>query len=198
LSGKSKRLLAAVFLAASLIALAGSLTQLYLSYVRPKEEVTLYLGRMSNSNGWDSLKWSFQSPGQILVGDVVFGNLTLCCLNSLPTEVPVLYILTYEQFQKVQSENGPPTQFVASTGFFDVKNFTFSGPMKSDILSFRFLAPNTTTYYFWFYTRGTSAYTLDVYVRRLQETRSLDQIAAIASVISGLLTVLSAVFVKRS
>jgi hypothetical protein len=88
-----------------------------------------------------------------------------------------------------------PTQYVATTGF-GIDNYTFSGPMKSHILGFRFQAPSTTTYYFWFLTRGTSNYTLDIYARRVQG-ESIDLYAAMWSVVSALVAVVSGISIRR-
>ena len=193
---KKRKIIAAVVLVFWLINLIVSGAQLYISYAQPKEKVTLPLGRLSENRG-SSFGWEFEAPGQILTGDIVYGNLTLCCIENLPSQsqVPVLYILTFEQHQTFQTRNGVPTQFVATTGF-GIDNYTFSGPMKSHILGFRFRAPSTTTYYFWFLTRGTSSYTLDVYAIRVQG-RSIDLLVATWSVISAFLAVVSLIFVRR-
>jgi hypothetical protein len=111
--------------------------------------------------------WIADSPVSIESNQVLFGNVTLCCVQAPSTAPPPqLFILTTDQMSRWKDSSRGPTEWVAQASLM---NYTFSGPERTETLSFRINVGASDVYHFVVWCHQSEKPTLHEKVMLLDE-----------------------------
>lgn len=134
--------------AAKVVSDVTALTHEYLmpTHVEKTSDVTMQsLTLIAGSLVYSSMA---QSPNGIETQSTVSGTVSLCCVDHESNYFPYLFILTSDQATAWRDRSNDPTEYVAETSITPPYNYTFSGPNRTETLTFRIIANTPGVYYF--------------------------------------------------
>ena len=134
-----------------------------------------------------------ESPEGVELRSLLFGNVTLCCVQAPSAYPPTLFILTSDQMSSWKDHSRGPTEWTAKTTAMPLQNYTFSGPEGKETLTFSIIATSSSVYHFVVYAPVSEKPTLHLSVRTSKLTESwiglaLASIPGIFSVVGLILT----------